>query len=73
MSKFTQADAELLKKGVEALLKTAWGSSKSITTILEEFMPDLNDYKVTSFDKSEETESGVFGVHIVFEKKKEGN
>jgi len=29
------------------------------------------DYDVTSFEKSEETESGVFGVHIVFERKKE--
>ncbi len=45
----------------------------------EEIRDDLysyltyGDYDVTSFEKSEETDSGVFGVHIVFERKKENN
>lgn len=41
------------------------------TKRIEELEEIVKDYNITSFEKSEETESGVFGVHIVFEIKKD--
>jgi len=41
------------------------------TKRIEELEEIVKDYYIKSFEKSEETDSGVFGVHIVFERKKE--
>jgi len=38
----------------------------AVTATLENVIPNLNEYRVVEIDKSEETDSGVFGVHIVF-------
>lgn len=49
-----------------SLIATTEKYTKELTEIYK-------DYYIQSFEKSEETESGVFGVHIVFEKKNDKN
>jgi len=48
-----------------------WVKEWILNSIVESWKKVLEAYNITSFDKSEETESGVFGVHIVFERKQE--
>lgn len=55
---------------INKLIGYEYKESELSTQAREAFLYTLLEHDVTDYQVSEETESGVFGIHIVFEKKK---